>query len=88
MTETAPKYTEAEVYVGDTVITVYPFTDYDDVAEGNVWTIQQLPDRRRVATNPVHGTSNEWANTRALGMHIAVAFYGIDPTRVNVHRED
>lgn len=65
---------------------IYPHPNPNGVTEGHVWTIRALADGRRTATHPVRGESNEWTNTKALAMHVAVAFYDADPRRVRVER--
>lgn len=76
----------AVAHLGENTIVIYPYPRPDGVTEGHVWTIRALADGRCEATHPVHGVSNEWTNTKALAMHVAVAFYDADPRRVRVER--
>lgn len=85
---TAPESSalHAVAHLGDNTIVIYPYPNPNGVTEGHVWTIRALTDGRCTATNPVQGESHEWTNTKALAMHVAVAFYDADPRRVRVER--
>lgn len=76
----------AIAHLGDTTIVIYPNPNPNGVTEGHVWTIRASADGRRVATSPRHGATHEWTNTKALAMHVAVAFYDADPRRVRIER--